>query len=122
METVCFVFSYATRESPSYSDYNRSRSSTRSPSPVNAGKIEFITSFGAESDDDDKRISEHVGPTVGSSINLKKLRNNEREEDVLGRRTGTVFGPSFGDSSSDAKKSRSVHKIFLQILRTDPNL
>jgi len=83
---------------------------------VNAGKIEFITSFGAESDDDDKRVADLVGPAVGSSINLKKLRNNEREEDVIGRRTSAVYGPSLlGERSSDSKKSRSVHKLFYHI-------
>ncbi|CAB0002765.1 unnamed protein product [Nesidiocoris tenuis] len=42
--------SYASRKSPTYCDYTRegTRSRSRSDSPVNAGKITYITSYGGE--------------------------------------------------------------------------
>lgn len=44
---VCF--SYASRKSPTYRDYcDLARSRSKSASPVNSGKITYITSFSGE--------------------------------------------------------------------------
>lgn len=44
--------SYAARSSPKYEPYKRAGSSSRSRSPEEVGQVKFITSFGAESDDE----------------------------------------------------------------------
>lgn len=45
-----FYFSYATRKSPSYTEYDQlsSMMASRSPTPENSGKVTYITSFGDE--------------------------------------------------------------------------
>lgn len=43
-------FSYATRKSPTYSDFDKLSSmvTSRSPTPENSGQVTYITSFGDE--------------------------------------------------------------------------
>jgi len=43
-------FSYATRKSPSYTDFDQlsSMMTSRSPTPENSGQVTYITSFGDE--------------------------------------------------------------------------
>ena len=104
--------SYAARESPSYADYkSRGRSSSRSTSPENKGKVEFITSFGVDSDDD--AFKPVLGPVSGASAKsgLKRLREISRKDEVSGRKLKEM-GPMLPDALSVDKKSRSVHKIF----------
>lgn len=45
-----FYFSYATRKSPSYTDFDHlsSMMTSRSPTPENSGQVTYITSFGDE--------------------------------------------------------------------------
>ena len=104
--------SYAARESPSYADYkSRGRSSSRSTSPENKGKVEFITSFGVDSDDDS--FKPVLGPVSGASAKsgLKRLREISRKDEVSGRKLKEM-GPMLPDALSVDKKSRSVHKFF----------
>jgi hypothetical protein len=111
---VCLLcFSYAARESPSYADYKSRRSSSRSTSPEVKGKVEFITSFGVDSDED--AFKPVLGPVSGASkTGLKRLRELSRTEEVSGRKLkeATVMGPMLPDSLSFEKKSRSVHNFF----------
>lgn len=46
----CFLYSYATRKSPSYTDFDQlsSMMTSRSPTPENTGQVTYITSFGDE--------------------------------------------------------------------------
>jgi hypothetical protein len=49
-EFKIFTFSYATRKSPSYTDFDQlsSMMTSRSPTPENSGQVTYITSFGDE--------------------------------------------------------------------------
>jgi hypothetical protein len=99
-------FSYAARESPSYGDYRRSRfsSNSRSPTPEASGKVEFITSFGADSEDDSAKPDLGLGAGAGAKPGLKqRLKALHKEEDRV-----VMMGPMLPESNAD-KKSRSVH-------------
>lgn len=116
--------SYAARESPSYDDY-RSKSSSRSPSPANQGKVEFITSFGVESEDDDNKRNV-AGPIQkpSSKINLKKLRDEQRSEDATsGRKKDSVvvMGPCLPDDRKSRRKSRSRSREYRRKSRSPKN-
>ena len=108
--------SYAARESPSYGDYRRSRfSSSRSPSPETSGKVEFITSFGVDSDDESAKPDLGVGSGPGTKLGLKqrlKLALQKDEDRVV------TMGPMLPDSNAD-KKSRSVHDPFSSFSNQD---
>ena len=88
--------SFASRSSPSYNDYvpppgggrKSSSSSSRSPSPANKGKVEYITSFGGDSDEDTKKKSSTV-PEAS-----KKAQQQQANKERLKRLRKTVRSPS----------------------------
>lgn len=95
--------SYAARESPEYNPYRKSssKSKSKSLSPINAGKITYITSFGG--DEDIHSTSQIIQSTSSSSIisNNKKFNNNNNK-----LRNKKSKSPIFNDRYIK-KKSRS---------------
>lgn len=62
------IFSYATRKSPSYTDFDQlsSMMTSRSPTPENSGQVTYITSFGDEEPlpSDKTKISSKLVPSL----------------------------------------------------------
>lgn len=89
--------SYAARESPEYNPYRKSssKSRSRSVSPVNAGQITYITSFGGEED-------AHGSSSQVTSSSTKKINYSHQR-----RKTST--SPMFNDRNNSRRnvKSRS---------------
>jgi len=76
-----------------------SRSRSRSKTPVNAGKVEFITSFGGESDSGAKSSGNEADndgkkKRAQAVSRLKKLRKDSEEPTSSAAASGPVFGPA----------------------------
>ena len=67
--------SYAARTSPTYPSFRKSKSPSKSPSPENAGKITYITSFGDE--------EESPSTSKSNEKKSKSRRRNESSERVV---------------------------------------
>ncbi|XP_015429066.1 PREDICTED: CLK4-associating serine/arginine rich protein-like isoform X2 [Dufourea novaeangliae] len=98
--------SYAARESPEYNPYRKSssKSRSRSASPVNAGQITYITSFGGE--EETHGSSSHVTSSNSRKVNYSHLRRRRSESPMLNERT---INRKFTKSRSRSC-SRSVNK------------
>ncbi|XP_076757839.1 CLK4-associating serine/arginine rich protein isoform X2 [Xylocopa sonorina] len=79
--------SYAARESPEYNPYRKSssKSRSRSVSPVNAGQITYITSFGGE--EETHGSSSHITSSHSRKINYSHLRRRRSDSPTLNERT-----------------------------------
>ncbi|XP_015109649.1 CLK4-associating serine/arginine rich protein [Diachasma alloeum] len=77
--------SYAARESPEYNPYRKSssKSRSRSASPVNAGQITYITSFGGE--EEAQGSCSQVTPSTAKKVNYSHLRRRRSESPVNDR-------------------------------------
>lgn len=67
--------SYAARSSPTYPAFRESKSNTKSPSPVNAGQITYITSFGG-----DEEPSTSAKPTYADKVKYGKDKNDRKRK------------------------------------------
>ncbi|XP_066587182.1 CLK4-associating serine/arginine rich protein [Prorops nasuta] len=78
--------SYAARESPEYNPYRKSssKSRSRSVSPVNAGQITYITSFGGE--EEAHGSTSHVTSSSTRKVNYSHLRRRKSESPVFSER------------------------------------
>lgn len=83
--------SYAARSSPTYPTFRESKSASRSPSPDNAGKITYITSFG---DDEEPTTSK---PTYADKVKYGRSKKIQESADI---RTVTL--------DKDRKKSATL--------------
>ena len=82
------------------SDSNSSRSVT----PENNGKVEFITSFGGESEDEKKVVTmEKSGISNEQKNRLKRLRRGVEDEEAI---PSVVMGPTLPMSSLDETSRR----------------
>ncbi|KAK9499038.1 hypothetical protein O3M35_003554 [Rhynocoris fuscipes] len=95
--------SYASRKSPTYRDYGDSDSRSRSASPVNSGKITYITSFSVE---------EPIAPTspkpvktVAKSEHTRSTKHRSRSPEI--KRSSRYRSRSRSDSNSRKYTSRS---------------
>ncbi|XP_017886245.1 CLK4-associating serine/arginine rich protein isoform X2 [Ceratina calcarata] len=79
--------SYAARESPEYNPYRKSssKSRSRSISPVNAGQITYITSFGGE--EETHGSSSHVASSNSRKMNYSHLRRRRSDSPTINERT-----------------------------------
>ncbi|XP_015587906.1 CLK4-associating serine/arginine rich protein [Cephus cinctus] len=79
--------SYAARESPEYNPYRKSssKSRSRSASPVNAGQITYITSFGGE--EEAQGSSSQVTSSSTKKVNYSHLRRKRSESPAFNERT-----------------------------------
>lgn len=64
--------SYAARQSPTYAAFRESKSRSKSPSPVNAGQITYITSFG----DDEEPAPSTSKPTYADKVKYGKRKSS----------------------------------------------
>ncbi|XP_055947280.1 CLK4-associating serine/arginine rich protein-like isoform X1 [Argiope bruennichi] len=91
-------FSYAARDSPTYTPMRHSTSKSRSRSPPDAGKIMFITSFGGEGSDGEQLSK---SGSKSSTNNLKPGKSQKPKDS-----SGSVFGPQLPFKIDDEKSSR----------------
>ncbi|XP_011062645.1 PREDICTED: CLK4-associating serine/arginine rich protein isoform X1 [Acromyrmex echinatior] len=79
--------SYAARESPEYNPYRKSssKSRSRSASPVNAGQITYITSFGGE--EETHGSTSHVSSSNSRKVNYSYLRRRRSDSPAFNDRT-----------------------------------
>ncbi|KAK3093106.1 hypothetical protein FSP39_011096 [Pinctada imbricata] len=110
--------SYAARDSPKYEPYKRqsssSRSRSRSPEPVKTS-LEFITSFGGDSDDEEGVVQ---GPSLPPHLNISKQSSDDKwsvfniHEDKKGTssksRSRNRSRSSTGDKPKHDSKKRKV--------------
>ncbi|XP_022242303.1 CLK4-associating serine/arginine rich protein-like isoform X2 [Limulus polyphemus] len=93
--------SYAARESPTYKPYAKSHSSSRSRSrsPINAGEITYITSFGGEGTDEDRGRA--------SGLSKQKRSSTTRRH----HHSGSKSGKHSDRNSRSQKKDSPARKI-----------
>ncbi|XP_014239835.1 CLK4-associating serine/arginine rich protein isoform X2 [Cimex lectularius] len=107
--------SYASRKSPTYRDYrdSKSNSRSRSPSPMNSGKITYITSFGGE-----ESSGTQISPNPRSAFDSHQSSRRRSRSSSVGRyhsrrrsrsrshsRTRSRYGSSSKHSLSKTKWS-----------------
>uniref|UniRef100_T1I1J4 DRY_EERY domain-containing protein n=1 Tax=Rhodnius prolixus TaxID=13249 RepID=T1I1J4_RHOPR len=107
--------SYASRKSPTYRDYGDSDSRSRSASPLNSGKITYITSFSVEEPvaptspkpprNDHSRTTKHRSRTPESKRNRYRSRSRSGSNSRKYSRTRK----SRSRSKSSTRTSRSKH-------------
>lgn len=97
--------SYAARTSPTYDPYrvSTSKSRSRSRSPVNAGQITYITSFGGEEDEEQPHATVVPGPLHMRSYGADTSYHHGSNASVC----SATAGSSAGSQSSSSRRNRS---------------
>ncbi|XP_073982212.1 uncharacterized protein isoform X3 [Rhodnius prolixus] len=110
--------SYASRKSPTYRDYGDSDSRSRSASPLNSGKITYITSFSVEEPvaptspkpvKTNSKSSDHSRTTKHRSRTPESKRNRSRSRSGSNSRKYSRTRKSRSRSKSSTRTSRSKH-------------
>ncbi|XP_063994017.1 CLK4-associating serine/arginine rich protein-like [Diachasmimorpha longicaudata] len=98
--------SYAARESPEYNPYRKSssKSRSRSISPVNAGQITYITSFGGE--EEGQGSCSQVTTSTTKKVNYSHVRR-KRSESPITERTRRIQSSRSRSRSRSRNRSRS---------------
>lgn len=108
--------SYATRKSPSYTDFNQLSSmlTSRSPTPENSGQVTYITSFGDEEPAQNEK-SKIIAKTKSSSKHQSKKIPNSRSRSPRRKSRSPSKGYSRRYRSRSRNKSLSPSRNNIQL-------